>query len=191
MSTSIRLTIHDMEALPEDDGKRYELIDGELHVTTQPHIDHQLVADAICGVLRAWCRRTKAGVAVSAPGVIFSEDEAVAPDVVWVRRDRLGHVLEEDGKLHAAPDLAVEVLSPGKTHESRDRKIKPARYAFWGVPEYWLVDRFTRTVEVYRLEGVAFVHIVTLDAAEVLTSPMMPEFACQVNEFFVDLEKVV
>jgi Uma2 family endonuclease len=126
-------------------------------------------------------------MAVSAPGVIFSEDEAMAPDVAWVRRERLAIVIGEDGKLHAAPDLAVEVLSPGKQNESRDRKIKPARYAFWGVPEYWLVDRFSRTVEVYRLTSAAYAHIATLGADAELTSPLMPGFACPVAEFFADL----
>jgi Uma2 family endonuclease len=187
MSISTRLTIHDLAGLPEDDGKRYELIEGELHVTTQPHLDHQAVVGAIHHVLLSWSRRSNTGRIWLAPGVIFSEDEAVAPDLVWVARERLAQIVGDDGKLHAAPDLAVEVLSPGAQNESRDRKIKPARYAYWGVKEYWLVDRFARRVEVYRLEGASYTPTAALGAGDEIASPLLPGFACVVGEFFADL----
>lgn len=188
MTTPVHLTVHDLEGLPEDDGRRYELIEGDLHVTTQPHLEHQIVADAVCGLLRVWNRRQGAGgLAVSAPGVIFDEDEAMAPDVIWISAERLATARHPDGKLHGAPDLAVEILSPGAKNEKRDRQIKPARYAYWGVREYWLVDRFTRAVAVYRLDGPALVLIATLTETDTLTSPILSGFAAPVAELFVDL----
>src|SRR5205085_6693914 len=85
-------------------------------------------------------------------GVIFARDEAVAPDVVWVGADRLHSVLWDDGKLHAAPDLMVEVLSPGQANEERDRELKLDVYSRRGVREYWIASWQAHTVELYRRE---------------------------------------
>jgi len=82
-------------------------------VSTQPHWEHQLAALALAAALYDWSVRTGLGVPNAAPGLIFSPEEAVAPDIVWVSRARLEQGLGADGKLHAAPDLVVEILSPG------------------------------------------------------------------------------
>lgn len=188
MSISTRLTVSALEGLPEGDGNRYELIEGELHVTTQPNLEHQLVADAVCREIYLWDRRTKAGgLAVSAPGIILAEDEAFAPDVVWYSAAGRAAHLRADGKFYGPPDLAVEVLSQGKKNEKRDRELKPARYAFWGVREYWLVDRFARQVVVHRPEGPSYRIVAALGPGDTLSSPLLPGFACPVAELFADL----
>jgi Uma2 family endonuclease len=190
MTTAIstRLTVSALEGLPEGDGNRYELIAGDLHVTTQPSLEHQLVSDAICRELYIWARRWAAGsIAVSAPGIILAADEAFAPDVVWYSAERLQASRRPDGKFYGPPDLAVEVLSQGAKNAKRDRELKPARYAFWGIPEYWLVDRFTRTVLIYRLLGPAYELAATLTASDTITSPLLPQFQCPVAELFADL----
>src|SRR5438270_13298525 len=112
MVSSIHWTVHHLKGFPRDDGNRYEIIDGELHVTTQPSLQHQLVSRNCGNELTTWDRATGAGVVIPAPGVIFAEDQAVAPDLVWVSRQRLPMIAGRDGKLHDAPDLVVEVLSP-------------------------------------------------------------------------------
>src|SRR5438067_4243074 len=81
MRTAPRWTSADLEVLP-DDGKRYEIIDGELYMSRQPHWHHQQACGRIFAALDAWSRQTGAGAANLAPGVIFAEDEDVAPDVV-------------------------------------------------------------------------------------------------------------
>ncbi|NJN16625.1 MAG: Uma2 family endonuclease [Oscillochloris sp.] len=185
---SSRLTVDDLEGLPEGDGNRYELIEGALHVTTQPHLHHQIVSDAVCEALRIWNRRNKlGGLAVSAPGIILAPDEAFAPDVVWYGSERLAAHLRADGKFYGPPDLAVEVLSPGAKNIKRDRQLKRARYAYWGIREYWLVDREARRMEVYRLQGDAYLAGPPLSAADQLESPILPGFSCSVGDFFVDL----
>ena len=110
--TQLRWTIHDLEVLPDEPGKRYEIIDGQLYVTTQPSNEHQLVWLAASMELQAWSRETGAGITIPAPGVIFAVDEAVAPDVVWVSRERRAATLGADGKLHGAPDLIIEYSPP-------------------------------------------------------------------------------
>ncbi|RRR70150.1 MAG: Uma2 family endonuclease [Candidatus Viridilinea halotolerans] len=188
MLVSTHLTVAALEGLPENDGKRYELFEGDLHVTTQPSVEHQLVADAVCELLRAWNRKHgQGGLTVSAPGVILANDEAFAPDVVWYSATRRASYRRPEGKFYGPPDLAVEVLSKGQKNEQRDRVLKPARYAYWGINEYWLVDRFARNVVVHRLTGADYAIVATLAATATLTSPWLPDFACVVGEFFADL----
>ena len=183
MSTDLRFTIRDLELLsnPNDD-RRYEIIDGELYVSTQPHWCHQLTATEISHALRVWNGETGLGVVNVAPGVIFAADEAVAPDLVWISREHFARVVGDDGKLHAAPDLVVEILSPGSDNEERDRDAKLKLYSRRGVREYWIVDWRAPSVQVYRRENAALHLAVTLASEDVLTSPLLPGFARRVGE---------
>jgi Uma2 family endonuclease len=184
---SLRWTSKDLEALP-DDGKRYEIVDGELYMSKQPHWHHQFVANQVWEVLQVWSRETKAGRANVAPGIIFDDDDDVAPDVIWISRERLAAALEPDGKLHAAPELVVEVLSPGTTNAVRDRKAKLKLYSRRGVLEYWIVNWQERYVEVYRRENAALKLQSTLYEGDVLQSPHLPGFRCQVSQIFADMD---
>ena len=181
-----RWTVADLESLPDDEN-RYELMDGELHVTHAPHVWHQLVVGKVGAALEVWSNRTGAGLTIPGPGLLFSPADAVIPDLVWVRRDRLPALLGEDGKLHGAPDLVIEVVSPGAANEERDRVTKRRQYGDWGVREYWIIDRFARTVEVFRLAAGALQAVETLVETDQLTSPLLPEFAQPVAALFADL----
>ncbi|MBI3967229.1 MAG: Uma2 family endonuclease [Chloroflexi bacterium] len=180
MSTPLRFTVSDLELLPED-GKRYEIIDGELHVSTQPHWQHQYVSTRIVISFDRWDPDSERGVLIPAPGLIFAPDQAVAPDVVWISRARFDQVVGPDGKLHAAPDLVVEILSPGAANEQRDRELKLELYSRYGVREYWLVDWRRQTLDVYRREQDALALAVRLSAEDSLTSPLLPGFAVLVR----------
>src|SRR5688500_3198081 len=107
----VRFTTADVKLLPERlDDTRYEIIDGELYVASQPSWEHQETCGLVFGQLHAWSRQTGAGRATIAPGVLFAEDDHVAPDVVWVNTDRLASLLDDAGHLRGAPDIIVEVL---------------------------------------------------------------------------------
>jgi Uma2 family endonuclease len=69
------------------------------------------------------------GMTNLASGLIFDDDEDVAPDVVWISYQRLMTALQADGKLHATPELVVEILSPGSANERRDREVKRKLYS--------------------------------------------------------------
>jgi len=186
MTQSVRWTSADLELFP-DDGKRYEIVDGELFVSKQPDWHHQLVCTRLLAALSQWSSETAAGVPNLAPGVIFGPEDDVAPDVVWVSRERLPSVLREDGKLHGAPDLVIEVLSPGPTNERRDREVKLKLYSQRGVREYWIVDWRGRQVEVYRREEIALRLVGTLFERDILSSPLLPGFNCPVASLFADI----
>jgi len=96
MSTMTRWTSADLENMP-DDGNRYEIIDGELYMSTQPHFYHQFVCSKFVYLLEQWNEKAGLGEVALAPGLIFAEDNDVAPDVVWISNDRLATGLEPDG----------------------------------------------------------------------------------------------
>jgi Uma2 family endonuclease len=179
----LRYTSADLETMP-DDGKRYEIIDGELHVSKQPNWYHQRASTRIARFLDIWSDETGLGEVNTAPGLIFADDEDIAPDVVWISAERLTNALEPDGKLHSAPELAIEILSPGTANERRDREAKLKLYSRRGVQEYWIADWQRRQVEVYRRENAVLRLVQTLLPGDEITSPLLPGFRCLIDRFF-------
>jgi Uma2 family endonuclease len=167
-----------------DDGKRYEIIDGELFVSKQPHLNHQDVCGEIYAELRDWNRRSGLGKVFFAPGIIFAEDDDVAPDLVWVSAGRMQAVVQADGKFHAAPELVIEVLSPGTKNEKRDREAKLKLYSRRDVVEYWIVSWQARQIEVYRRDNEQLQLVITLLESDKLESPVLPGFSCSVSSLF-------
>lgn len=178
-----KFTSADLAVLPED-GKLYEIIEGDLHVSRQPNWHHQFTCTQLLWALQNWNMTTGLGVANGAPGVIFAEDDDVAPDVMWASNERLAQILGEDGKLHASPELMVEVMSPGWSKQIRDRQTKLKLYSRRGVQEYWIVDWQQRSLEIYRRENEQLALVATLLHSDTLTSPLLPGFACGVAQLF-------
>lgn len=186
MASTIRWTSADLDTLP-DDGKRYEIIDGDLYVSKQPHWHHQHTCVAITTELENWNRETGAGQVNGAPGLIFAEDDDVAPDVVWISNERRAVALGEDGKLHAAPELVIEVISPGLRNERRDREAKLKLYSRRGVGEYWIIDWLRRRIEVYRRVNAALILIESLHENDSLETPLLPGFKCSLQTLFAQI----
>ena len=179
----VRWTIADLEGFP-DNGNRYEIIDGELFVTRAPHLAHQDVAGAIYAELRAWSLQSGLGKPFITPGVIFSESDAVIPDVIWISHERRSQLIDSSGHLTGAPELIVEVLSNTEKDKKRDRETKLKLYSAQGVIEYWIVDREQQLIEVYRRENGVLKKVMTLFPADQLTSPLLPGFSCEVALLF-------
>lgn len=179
----VRLTTSDLELFP-DDGNRYEIIDGELFVTRAPHWKHQAVCVKIGTQLDIWSTQTGLGRVAFAPGIIFTDADNVIPDVVWASHQRLAELLDEAGHLTGAPELVIEVLSPGEKQELRDRQLKLKLYSIQGVQEYWIFDRERQKVEIYRRENAVLKLAATLYKQDNLTSPLLPGFSCPVELLF-------
>ena len=180
----LRWTTADLELFP-DDGKRYEIIDGELFVTRSPHIRHQGVGDAICSKLRVWSEQSQLGNAFTGVGIIFTDSDNVIADVVWVSHERYDEIVDSSGHLRGAPELVVEVLSASAQDQRRDRELKLKLYSIQGVKEYWIADRQGPALELYRREGSQLQRVATLYEEDVVTSPILPGFSSRVGEFFV------
>jgi Uma2 family endonuclease len=191
ISEKRRWTTADLEKIPLDD-YRYEIIDGELFVTGMLHWKHQEVTFKIVNALYNWSRSAGLGKPCLAPGIIFSDTDTVIPDVVWISNNRFSALLDENGHLTGAPELVVEVLSRGKENEIKDREIKLKLYSEREVEEYWICDRealrmqhrFQQTIEIYRRQDADLKLTATLSNKDVLTSPLLPGFTCQVARIF-------
>ncbi|GAB4379610.1 MAG: Uma2 family endonuclease [Elainellaceae cyanobacterium] len=180
----IRWTSADLVIFEGDRANRYEIIDGELFVTRAPDWKHQAVCGRIVTLLNVWGDQSGLGQAAINPGIIFSESDNVIPDVVWASYERLEQLLDEAGHLTAAPELVVEVLSPGKANERRDREAKLKLYSVRGVLEYWIVNVQEQVVEVYRRENGILKLAATLYRQDELTSPILPAFSSLISRFF-------
>jgi Uma2 family endonuclease len=179
----VRWTTADIELFP-DNGIRYEIIDGELFMAKAPHWRHQETCGKVFRVLDEWSEISKLGRAVVTPGVLFGEADNVIPDVIWISNQRLADLEDQAGHLTGAPELIIEVLSPGTENERRDREAKLKLYASRGVQEYWIMDWRLRQVEIYRRAHAMLQLIATLFVDDELSTPLLPSFACQVARFF-------
>ncbi len=179
----VRWTVDDLESLPES-SDRFEIINGDLHVTRAPHWKHQDVAGAIYAELRTWSQQSQLGKPVFTPGIIFSPSDAVIPDVVWASNERIGTLIDEAGHFTGAPELIIEVLSKSQTDKDRDRKYKLKLYSVEGVGEYWIVDREQELIEIFRRDNGVLVKAITLYTKDILTSPLLPDFSCSVASLF-------
>jgi Uma2 family endonuclease len=153
-----RVTFAELQLWP-DDGRRYELYGGEVIVVPMPLPRHQRVAMHVGDIFSAY-ERLIGGLVFCVPiDIVFSEHNVVQPDVVFFRKERR-HVIDMMAATRAAPDLAVEVLSPST--EAHDRGRKMQLLARFGVPEYWIVDPVKNTIDEHEdvvsptLPGLAF-----------------------------------
>jgi Uma2 family endonuclease len=178
------LTIADLEATP-DDGQRYEIIEGELYVSSAPGYLHQSVLMNIAWALLAHLKQNPIGKVLPGVGVIFDDNNGVVPDLIFLTNERRRQIVR-GGRLTAAPEIVIEILSPGSSNQRRDRQIKLTLYAAREVGEYWIVDPENRSVELYRRGAESLEFIATLSGTDRIESPALPAFTVPVSDFFAD-----
>ena len=175
-----RLTYEDFRQLP-DDGKRYELIRGRVHLSPAPSIKHQCVAGNLDRSLGPFVVKNQLGELLVAPlDVRLSEDTALQPDLVFVSRQRL-EIIQENF-IDGAPDLVVEILSPSTA--AHDRATKLNLYAQAGVPAVWLMDPLAKTVEVLKLQGNKYLVDSVFAGRQTFTSALFPGWEIALDELF-------
>jgi Uma2 family endonuclease len=177
------LTVADLDVFPDDDGNRYELIGGELFVSRAPGLSHQFVLRNLLIELGLYLRANPIGKLVPGAGAIFSDYDAVIPDLAFVRNERWDQVVTGE-KFTGALDLVVEILSPGTQNRQRDLIAKRRLYGKYGVQECWIVDTENQEVLVLRLQGQALEQATKLKADDELSSPLLPDFKLQVSVLF-------
>jgi Uma2 family endonuclease len=178
-------TYRDLVALP-DDRLRHELIDGDHFVSPSPSTAHQLILWNIGAILAPYLRATPVGTALAAPfDIKLSMFTVLVPDLVYFTSERFARVVNEKHAT-AAPDLVVEILSPGTRR--RDKGRKRAVYDREGVQEYWIVDPDAQSITALRRPGAGagLTDVITAAAAggDVLESPLFPGLRIPLREAF-------
>lgn len=176
------LTVADLDACPEDNN-RYELIEGELFVSRAPGIPHQLVIQNLQSALLKYLEANPIGVIVPGTSAIFSDYNAVIPDLAFVRNERWEQVVTGE-KFTGALDLIIEVTSPGAENRRRDLLVKRQLYGKYGVAEYWVVDTDNHQIEVYRLKDRQLETAGVFRDNDELETTTLPGFKLFVNEVF-------
>jgi Uma2 family endonuclease len=124
-------------------------MDGELLVVPAPTTFHQIISQNMEFFLLRHVRATRCGRVLHAPvDVVLGEGkrrDVVQPDIVFISNDRARIVTKPE--VVGAPDLVIEILSPGT--EDRDRGYKKTLYERMGVREYWIVDPDAQAIEVF------------------------------------------
>lgn len=165
----------DYERLPDE--PLCELILGRFYLSPSPSVLHQMVVSYLWLEFNA-AAESAGGLAVAAPlDVTLGDHSVVQPDVIYVAAARRGIVKE---RIEGAPDLLVEVLSPGTVR--RDRGEKLALYAQSGVREYWIVDSEERQIEFLINEGGRFVVALPVDG--LYRSSLLPEIGLDLAAFW-------
>lgn len=163
-----------------DDGWRYEVIEGELYVNPAPRPKHQEATLNLATALSQFVRDHQLGKVYVSPIDVTLPDLAspVQPDLLFIAAECLEIVKETF--IEGAPDLIVEVLSPGNWLD--DRRIKFRVYALAGVREYWIVDVDRRQIEMFHLEGQSYAQVGRYEAGEQVNSIVVDGFGIAVDE---------
>lgn len=174
----IKLTYDEYVGLPND-GKRYEILDGELAVTPAPTLQHQAVSRDLQFILHAHIKAKGLGVVYDAPvDVILARTTVVQPDLVFVATDRAAILTER--AVEGTPDLTVEILSPHSLQQ--DRVTKAKLYARYGVPYYWVVDPAARTLEEYRLVRRSYRLLARHAGSASIRTALFPDLAIDLSQ---------
>ncbi|HLF12695.1 MAG TPA: Uma2 family endonuclease [Gammaproteobacteria bacterium] len=181
----IPFTYEDYKSLPEAMDRRYELMDGELCLMAAPTTTHQAISQNIEFLLVQHARATRCGRVLHAPVDVVllgesSRRDVVQPDIVFVCSAR-GEIVT-DAEVTGAPDLLVEILSPGT--EERDRGYKKTLYERNGVREYWIVDPEQESIDMFCLGAAGFDTPVRYRLDDELASTVIPDLRIPVVDVF-------
>ncbi len=174
-----KCTYKDYLETPED--KRFELIEGELTMTTSPTIYHQWISKNIEYELERHVREKGEGRVFDAPCDVYLDNENVfQPDILFVSEERLGIIGEKN--VQGAPDIVIEILSEASAYNDLIKKKK--LYAKFGVREYWLVDPGEKAVEIHSLKGEVFSLSRSFTLNDILESPLLEGLKIELSLVF-------
>jgi Uma2 family endonuclease len=180
MVTTRKLSIEEFEQLP-DDGRRYELVDGELERMPPTGEVHGDVDRQFIWLLESFIRpRGIEKLFVETSFVLSSDRQTVRqPDIAFVLAERLIHDRDRERSVRLAPDLVIEIVSPS---DRRSAVVAKAHeYPHYGVRLVWVVDPPSRSVTIFRIDGSVEVlgHGDTIDGEDII-----PGFKASIREIF-------
>jgi Uma2 family endonuclease len=175
-------TVADYMQMP-DDGPRYELIEGELLMAPAPNLFHQRIAFNLTLILGNHVEKKRLGKLYFAPfDVILDEHNVLQPDIIFFSNARASALTKAGAT--GAPDLAIEIISPGA--EKRDRELKRKVFARSGVEELWLVLPDKKRIDIYRLAENPGRPRLTVSGSDEFESKLFPGLTIAAAEVFAD-----
>lgn len=174
-----KYTYEDYLKTPDD--KRYELLEGELHMTPSPVIEHQRISGKLDFELRKFIADNDLGEVFYAPcDVHFDDENVVQPDIMFISKNRLGIIGEKN--IQGAPDLTIEIISENSA--DRDMIQKKRLYAKFGVKEYWIVIPEEKSVDIYVLKNNILQLYSTYNKDDIIESPYLKDLKISLKKVF-------
>jgi Uma2 family endonuclease len=174
--SQVKMTAAEFLELPETN-KLVQLINGEVIVAPSPVDKHQEASSNLHYSLR---QQVPSGMWRYAPADVYlDEDNVVQPDLFWIRSDNQTCRLIDGKYWHGAPDLVIEILSPGTTRQDRDTKYR--LYEKHGVREYWIVEAEEQFIEVYVLREGKYERHGVFGLGEEFGSPVLGNVTLKVD----------
>jgi Uma2 family endonuclease len=174
------LTKEDYWALP-DDGPRYQLIEGNLHMAPSPNRFHQDISRTILVEITKYLETHPIGILYHAPfDVVLTDVNVFQPDLAFFSEKRRRFLTDKGAE--GAPDLVVEILSPSTA--KLDLEKKRVVYARTGVDELWIVDPTVGEFWIYHLQKNSEVPEQILRIGDVIKTSLLPEWSIPVKKVF-------
>jgi len=142
------MTIEEFDALPDEPGVRYELIEGELYVLDSPMYYHQRICSEIVFKLAAWAD-THGGAANIYTDFMMANNTVLAPEVYYLTAEHLARI-DPHKRNEGAPDLCIEVWSPSNERQDEDLRRKAKTYLANGAKAVWLIYPESRIARIYK-----------------------------------------
>jgi Uma2 family endonuclease len=176
MGAITKLSFEDFQKLPEREGIRYELDEGELLMEPSPTFLHNRIRDRIARRLNDFVEAHKLGEVIVEMDFRLGPSIVRNPDVAFVTADHLRRIDVDRSPADGAPALAVEVISKGNPAEDTAKKVR--QYLRSGSGSVWLVYPGLRTIETHSLAGVR-----TFEAPDILKDEsLLPGFSLPLAE---------
>ncbi len=180
LQATTKLTYDDYALIP-DDGLKHEIIDGEHFVNPAPNVRHQRIVLRLIKALVNFVDDNELGEVFASPiDVVFSKNDVVQPDVLFVRKENTGELYGAYVKI--VPDLVVEVLSISNRKHDEVRKLK--LYDTFNVAEYWIADPEEDIVRIFRRRNASLTLVETVDIDGAITTPLLPGFVLAAHSVF-------
>ncbi len=174
------MTAEQFDALPEEEGRKWELLDGELIEVSSATPEHNLILGQLLMLIQAFVKPRRLGKPLIETDLAVRRDSRLRPDLGFFSAETWQTIDIRRVPVEHPPDIAVEIVSPSETASNINRKVQA--YLTWGVHEVWLIYPETRTISVHVHNGSQ-----TLSEGAYLMSDLIPGWRIQVCEIFEDL----
>jgi len=174
------MTAEQFDALPEEEIRKWELLDGELIEVPSATPKHNRILMELASLLHVYVRKRKLGAVLPETDLAVRKDTRLRPDLGFFSAETWQTVDLDRVPVVQTPDIAIEIISPSETPRNIGRKVDA--YLKWGVQEAWLIYPEIRTIELHTSAGVQ-----RLSEGAFLTSELIPGFRVQIGELFENL----
>jgi len=164
-----------------DNGKRYQIINGEVYMSPAPVPYHQRIIIKLSKILDEFVAKHNLGIVFIAPcDILLSDEDIVQPDIFFISNENLNIIKEK--YIEGVPDLTIEITS---TYTKKlDKLLKKRLYETYQVKEYWVVDVEKKTLQRFAHRGRSYEEIGSYKVGDIVESNLIKGLSFNLKEIF-------